>query len=278
MRNVIPKNFFYIRSTANLFILFAAIIALTFTAFGKSAKSASTLSSPVTINAKDDGYRGIWYMNQPSGDEYVYKYSGGLGTYCAKHKPFAVYCDKVQKTFFCYGGTAKDSNKKLLHIVSYYDHQTGQAARPTILLDKKTSDAHDNPVISVDDKGHIWIFSTSHGTSRPSYIHKSKKPYDTDEFELVHATKVEKGKEVPITNFSYMQVWHLSQKGFACFFTRYNYPADRTICFMRSPDGVKWSEWLRLAAIHKGHYQISGVSKNKAGTAFNYHPEKKGLN
>ncbi len=35
---------------------------------------------------KDDGYRGIWYMNQPSGDEYAFKYSGGLGTYCAKHQ------------------------------------------------------------------------------------------------------------------------------------------------------------------------------------------------
>ncbi len=58
----------------------------------------------ITINDKDSGYRGIWYMNQPSGDEYVYKYSGGLGTYCAKHKPFAVYCPQVDKTFFCYGG------------------------------------------------------------------------------------------------------------------------------------------------------------------------------
>ncbi|MEO1972630.1 MAG: hypothetical protein ABGX07_13795, partial [Pirellulaceae bacterium] len=49
---------------------------------------------PVTLNTKADGYRGIWYMNQPSNDEYVYKYSGGLGTYCAKHKPFAIYCEQ----------------------------------------------------------------------------------------------------------------------------------------------------------------------------------------
>ena len=27
----------------------------------------------LTLNRKDDGYRGIWYYNQPSGDEYVYK-------------------------------------------------------------------------------------------------------------------------------------------------------------------------------------------------------------
>jgi len=275
IKSLFDNNF---RSTANLLILFAAIIASTSTAYGKPAKTKSTFSSSITINAKDDGYRGIWYMNQPSGDEYVYKYSGGLGTYCAKHKPFAVYCDKVKKTFFCYGGATRDSNRRLLHMVSYYDHQMGMVPRPTILLDKKTGDAHDNPVISVDDKGHIWIFSTSHGTSRPSYIHKSKKPYDTDEFELVNATKVEKGTDVPMTNFSYMQAWHIPQKGFACFFTRYNYPADRTICFMRSQDGVKWSEWLRLAAIQKGHYQISAAGKNKTGTAFNYHPAPEGLN
>jgi putative BNR repeat neuraminidase len=232
----------------------------------------------VTLNQKDTGYRGIWYMNQPSGDEYVYKYSGGLGTYCAKHKPFAVYCAKAHKTFFCYGGTNKDSNRKLVHMVSYFDHATGKVPRPTVLLDKKTSDAHDNPVIAVDAKGYIWIFSTSHGTSRPSYIHKSKLPYDINEFELIPATKIQDGKEVPITNFSYMQSWYLPDKGFICFFTRYNYPADRTSCFMTSSDGVKWSQWQRLAAIGKGHYQISACKGDKAGTAFNYHPDPKGLN
>ena len=232
----------------------------------------------LTINTKDTGYRGIWYMNQPSGDEYVYKYSGGLGTYCAKHKPFAVYCEKVDKTFFCYGGTTTDSNRKLIHMVSYFDHKTKTVPRPTILLDKKTSDAHDNPVISVDDEGYIWIFSTSHGTSRPSYIHRSVRPYDVDEFKLVNVTKIQDGQEAPMTNFSYMQPWHLEGKGFAAFFTRYNYPAARTICFMTSPDGVKWSKWQRLAAIDQGHYQISAAGKTKAGSAFNFHPAGKGLN
>jgi hypothetical protein len=241
-------------------------------------RNAEASSQTLTLNAKDTGYRGIWYMNQPSGDEYVYKYSGGLGTYCAKHKPFAVYCDKVKKTFFCYGGTTADSNRKLLHMVSYYDHVTKTVPRPTILLDKNTSDAHDNPVISMDDKGCIWIFSTSHGTSRPSYIHKSTKPYDVNEFELVGATKTEDSQEVPMTNFSYMQPWYLEGRGVVCFFTRYNYPVDRTICFMSSRDGLKWSEWLRLAAIDKGHYQISAAGKGKAGTAFNFHPQGKGLN
>ena len=43
-----------------------------------------------SIGALVDGYRGIWYMNQPTKDEYAYKYSGGLGTYTANHVPMAV--------------------------------------------------------------------------------------------------------------------------------------------------------------------------------------------
>ena len=262
----------FCRFGLRLRILLVGLVVFVSTTCGKSARDA------ITINARDTGYRGIWYMNQPSNDEYVYKYSGGLGTYCAKHKPFAVYCRKVDKTFFCYGGTTTDSNRRLLHMVSYYDHKTKMVPRPTILLDKKTGDAHDNPVISVDAKGYIWIFSTSHGTSRPSYIHKSTKPYDISEFALLPVTKVEQGKEVPMTNFSYMQAWYIEDKGFICFFTRYNYPADRTICFMTSPDGLAWSKWTRLAAIQKGHYQISAINKTRAGTAFNFHPKDKGLN
>ena len=232
----------------------------------------------VTLNQQADGYHGIWYMNQPSGDEYVYKYSGGLGTYCAKHKPFAIYSPQANKTFFCYGGATKDDNRKLLHMVSYFDHGTKMVPRPTILLDKHTNDAHDNPVISMDDDGHIWIFSTSHGTSRPSYIHRSVRPYEIDEFELVNAVQQTSPTPKPIDNFSYMQVWHQPQAGFLAFFTRYNYPAQRTICFMHSSDGVQWSRWQRLAAIDQGHYQVSGVCKAKAGSMFNYHPQGKGLN
>ena len=216
-------------------------------------------------------------MNQPSNDEYVYKYSGGLGTYCAKHKPFAIYCEAVNKTFFCYGGTTRDSNRKLLHMVSFFDHDTKTVPRPTILLDKKTNDAHDNPVISVDGEGHIWIFSTSHGRARPSYIHRSVRPYEIDRFESVRATRQDGDKREPITNFSYMQVWHES-RGFLAFFTRYGDPAKRTILFMTSKDGVNWGQWQQLAAIDEGHYQVSAIGKSESGTMFNYHPRGKGLN
>lgn len=217
-------------------------------------------------------------MNQPSNDQYVYKYSGGLGTYCAKHRPFAIYCKQVHKTFFCYGGAKKNDNRKLLHMVSCFDHATKTCPRPTILLDKKTGDAHDNPVISVDADGHLWIFSTSHGRARPSYIHRSVKPFDIEEFELIPATQMVDGTQTPITNFSYMQIWNAPQRGFSAFFTRYGDPAKRTIGFMSSVDGVSWSQWQRLAAIDEGHYQVSGAGRSKLGSMFNYHPTGKGLN
>ncbi|HUT35562.1 MAG TPA: BNR-4 repeat-containing protein [Planctomycetota bacterium] len=213
---------------------------------------------------KDDGYRGIWYYNQPSKDEYVYKYSGGLGTYCAKHIPFCVYAPAVNKTFFVYGGTSK-GKRNLLEMVSFYDHATGTVPRPRILHDKQTDDAHDNPVLSIDGEGHLWVFCSAHGTSRPSFIYKSVKPYDITAFELVWKT-----------NFSYPQPWWIEGKGFLFLHTLYR--GGRMLHWSASPDGRTWSPPQRLAGIAQGHYQVSWPHKGKVGTAFNYHPPKLGLN
>lgn len=216
-------------------------------------------------NRKADGYRGIWYFIGRSNDEYVYKYSGGLGTYCANHIPMAWYAPAVDKTFFVYGGTTPDANNRLLHMVSYYDHKTGMVPKPTILLDKKTDDAHDNPVINLDEKGHLWIFSSSHGTGRPSYISRSAKPYDIDSFELVWTG-----------NFSYPQPWYFPGKGFLFIHVFYGV-GGRSIQMMRSPDGVNWGERRLLSYIDEGHYEVSRPFGNKIGIAFNYHPKGLGL-
>jgi len=216
--------------------------------------------------AKAAGYRGIWYSNQRLKNEYVWKYSGGLGTYCAKHIPHSVYAKEANKTFFVYGGTGTVNGKRtLLEMVSCYDHNTGMVPRPTILIDKKTTDAHDNPVISIDSKGHIWVFASSHGTARPSYIFKSRKPYDVDVFD-----------QVVESNFSYTQPWYLD--GFGFFFVHTRYKGGRCLYWMTSPDGVNWSDGQMLAKIAQGHYQVSWPWKGKVGTAFNYHPAKGGLN
>lgn len=243
---------------------FSLVFAVGLLLHGQGIAGGAELFSDRDPLPTADGYRGIWYSNQPQNDQYVYKYSGGLGTYCAKHRPFAVYAQQVNKTFFCYGGTT-GKNRTLLHMVSYYDHTTGTVPRPRILLDKKTTDAHDNPVISLDDKGHIWIFSSSHGTARPSFIHRSKRPYDVDAFEYVKTT-----------NFSYPQPYYVPGHGF--LFLHTSYGGGRRLFQTSSRDGRAWSEPEMLAHVELGHYQISARCGKKIATAFNFHPQPQGLN
>jgi len=97
-----------------------------------------------------------------------------------------------------------------------------------------------NPVIAADDEGFLWIFSTSHGTSRPSYIHRSKKPYNIDEFEKIPATKVENGREgVPMTHFSYMQPWFLPGRGFVA-------PGGEVVVWTSHDQGATWEKVRQL--------------------------------
>lgn len=229
------------------------------------AADADTSRTTVPVQLpRADGYQGIWYANQPQKDKYRYKYSGGFATYPQQHIPIAYYSPEANKTFFCYGGTTP-GKRELLHMVSYFDHATGTVPRPTILLNKKTDDAHDNPTLMLDDAGHIWVFSPSHGTSRPTFLHRSSKPLDVSSFE-----------EVSIRNFSYPQVWFVPTQGFLFLHTRYE--NARSLYWMTSLDGREWSEGRLLSRMGEGHYQISCRSGGRVGTAFNYHPIPGGLN
>lgn len=218
----------------------------------------------------ESGYHGIWYQNQPTKDEFRYKYSGGMATYPQQHVPIAVYAPAVHKTFFVYGGATRAGKRSLLHMISYFDHARGTVPRPRVLLDKNTTDAHDNPTLQIDDRGHLWIFSSAHGTGRPSYIHRSRRPYSIDSFELI--TK---------TNFSYTQPWFVPGQGFLFLHTRYhNRPGEaiRRLHWMSSADGRAWSEPQLLAGIGQGDYQVSWRRGSRVGTAFDYHPAPLGLN
>lgn len=237
-----------------------------------AAPTASTPAEPGPWPVMEDtGYRGIWYANQGTDDRYVYKYSGGLGTYCAKHIPHAIHAPAVNKTFFVYGGS-QPTKRQLLETISYYDHETGQVPRPVVLLNKETDDAHDNPVLAMDDEGRLWVFASSHGTGRPSYIFRSTRPHDIGEWELVLET-----------NFSYPQPWHVEDKGFLFLHTYYK--NGRGLNWWTSASGEEWHERQLLAHIEHGHYQVSWPGPGKVGTAFNYHPlafqgneERAGLN
>ena len=221
--------------------------------------SALALCAAAQPLPRDEGYRGIWYYNEPSNDQYRYKYSGGFATYPQQQGPIAHYSRQANKTFFVYGGTVK-GKQELLHMVSYYDHATGRVPRPVILLNKKTDDAHDNPVMTIDAEGHLWIFSNAHGTARPAFIHRSKKPFSIDEFELVLTT-----------NFSYGHAWFLPGAGFFFPHTRYM-DKGRSLFWMASGDGRQWSEPQLLTRMAQGHYQITCQEGRRVATAFNHHP------
>jgi hypothetical protein len=205
-----------------------------------------------------DGYRGIWFtLGQFS--EYGDKYSGGLGTYTANHIPLAIYAPEVDKTFFVYGGTIK-GQRHLLIMASEYDHATHQVPRPTLVLDKQgVNDPHDNPALSIDEAGHIWVFVSGRGNSRPGWKFRSTQPYSVAEFEFIRQDVM-----------TYPQPWHVPGFGFFNLFTKYT--AGRELYWETSTNGVNWSAHQKLAGIG-GHYQVSNVSSNNLiASFFNRHP------
>jgi hypothetical protein len=168
-----------------LFLLF-------YNAFGLSAQ-----------NQRAERYKGIWFtLGQFSafGD----KYSGGLGTYTSSHIPMAIYSKESDKTFFVYGGTTRKDEKHLLIMLSYFDHKKKGVPQPVIVYDKKdVNDPHDNPSLSIDQDGYIWVFISGRNTSRPGVIFKSSKPYSIEKM-----TKLSGGE------MTYPQPWFIKDKGF----------------------------------------------------------------
>jgi len=216
-------------------------------------------------NTKTDGYRGIWFeLNQKFA--YGDKYSGGLGTYTAKHCPLAIYCAQVDKTFFVFGGTKDQDERYLLCMIGAYDHQSGTVCRPTVVHDKQgVNDPHDNPSLLIDPEGHIWVFVSGRGRSRPGFKYRSKRPYDINAF--VQITEEE---------MTYPQPWLINDKGLLHLFTKYT--GVRELYFETSADGLQWTADRKLAGIREkghargGHYQVSNASGNKLATFFNRHP------
>lgn len=231
-------------------------------------------------NQKIDGYKGIWFtLGQFS--EYGDKYSGGLGTYTAKHIPMAIYAPEVKKTFFVYGGIAegrksnadrpehsrKDYGNYLLCMAGCYDHKTKKVTRPTVVYDKRgVFDPHDNPSIAMDADGYVWVFVSGRNIARPGFIYRSSVPYSVDSFEQVAEDEM-----------TYPQPKYVEGQGFLHLFTKYT--GVRLLYFNTSPDGIRWSEHQMLAAIKRegdkksGHYQISGQAGNKIAFFFNWHPD-----
>jgi hypothetical protein len=208
---------------------------------------------------KVSGYRGIWFTLGQFDSKYGDKYSGGLGTYTAKHVPLAVYAAQANKTFFVYGGTTKAEERHLLAMVSYYDHERGVVPRPTVVHDKETvDDPHDNPSIALDEHGHVWVFVSGRGRARPGFKYRSVEPFSIDTFERISEEE-----------FTYPQPWWVEGQGFLHLFTKYT--GVRELYLNTSPDGREWTPARKLAGMG-GHYQTSCRRGNTVITAFNMHP------
>lgn len=218
-----------------------------------------------TFRDKVDGYRGIWFTLGQMTSSYGDKYSGGLA-FCFSHTliPMAVYAPQVEKTFFVYGGTTGPEDRYLLAMAAYYDHRLHRVPRPTIVRDQRgVDDPHDNPSLTIDDAGHVWIFLAGRGRRRPGQIFRSREPYSVEAFD-----------EIASREQTYSQIWHVPGQGFFHLLTLYT--RGRELYWETSLDGRDWSqnpaEELNKLAGFAGHYQVSRRDGNKIGTAFNYHP------
>ena len=243
---------------------------------------SSSVSAQQSIR-RVDGYKGIWftlgqYYGKGSGAKpysdrsrkplfpYGDKYSGGLGTYTAKHVPLAIYAEEVNKTFFVYGGTTGPDDRYLLCMASYFDHKTGNVPRPVVVHDKNgVNDPHDNPSLAIDNEGYLWVFVSGRARARPGFKYRSTKPYSIDGFD-----------RISVEELTYPQPHYVPGEGFLLLFTKYT--GIRELYWERSDDGSDWTADEKLAAIREpghsrgGHYQTSGRHGDRVGTFFNRHP------
>lgn len=224
-----------------------------------------SMAQEMLNNKKINGYRGIWFtLGQFS--EYGDKYSGGLGTYTAKHIPLSIYASKVKKTFFVYGGTTGKDDRNLLCMIGSYDHQTKKVSKPTVVHDKQpVNDPHDNPSLAMDDEGYLWVFVSGRAWVRPGFKYRSKEPYSIEAFDLITEEEM-----------TYPQPKYIPGKGFLNLFTKYT--GLRELYFETSTDGVNWTEDKKLVGMRRasdengGHYQISGQYGEKVVFFCNWHP------
>jgi len=143
-------------------------------------------------------------------------YSGPMATYCAWHRPIAIYVPSKDKTFFVFG------NPKNYPTISYYDHAHNSFAAPVVLDTNPNNDAHRNPTILIDQSGSIYVFYGAHG--HPTRVVKSASPFDI--------TKWVPAADIPERN-TYPQPWQLKEGEIFV-----SYRASPGWCFRKSVDGV----------------------------------------
>lgn len=176
-------------------------------------------------------FTGVWYCcgtaNVLPGHSHVY--SGPMATYCMWHRPMAVHCPQVRKTFFVYGNAANAP------AISLYDHARGICAPPVVLGRNSDGDAHRNPTLLVDAEGYLQVFFGAH--SDPTTVVRSAAPYS------IAAWTSRAPLEDPRT--SYPQPWEVRPGE---IFVSYRHTPPGW-CFRRSRDGgASWEPRQTLVA------------------------------
>jgi len=172
--------------------------------------------------------QGVWYAcgtaNAYPGKKYVY--SGPMATYCAWHRPIAVYAPAVRKTFFVFG------NPDNAPAISDYDHRAKRFAPPVVLGTNPDMDAHRNPTLLIDEAGFLYVFYGAHG--HPTRVVKSRSPYDVSGWSEAAA--------IDDPGTSYPQPWQLCEREIFVSFRQ-----SPGWCFRKSTDGASsWEPTVNL--------------------------------
>ena len=223
----------------------AAVGALCATGVTHNQAQAADQSQTAIIEpADDEPSQGVWYtpgqfkgyargITDVPPEKYacVYPgkptvYSGPMATYCAWHRPMAIYAPEVNKTFFVFG------NPKNSPAIGCYDHGRKTFAAPVLLGTNPDGDAHRNPTILIDGKGIITVFFGAH--FHPTRVVKSTRAYDISEWTAAAAIG-------PKT--SYPQPWQLAPGE---IFVSYR-SSPPAWCYRKSTDGAEsWSPEIQL--------------------------------
>ena len=240
------------------------------------------------------GFQGIWYEIAGGGGDYPNKYGGGLATYPQQIAPLAIYSAEANKTFFTFSYDLDPGpGHNIGHALSYYDHATGMVARPQVWVDKGTGDAHDAPVLSMDNDGYLYLFSMNHGEARRAYIRKSSSPYDISAYsgDLLTPTSADdmavfgNPSDNPTMTgdprFSYGSAWYVpnaqEDEKFLLLHTRY-ISGQRDLFTTSSADADIWTTRKTLSQIESGQYQTSWIKPDgeTVGTIFKRPPHRAG--
>jgi hypothetical protein len=257
------------------FALLAGVSATLGFAAEKTTKTKAPSKPDDLVAQVGDGYRGIWYMNQPLKSEHATNTAAASpptrsGTCRSRFPRRGAEKDVLRLRRL--GGQYLRSKDELQHLVSYYDHATGTVPRPVRIVQKRTEDAHDNPTLSIDADGHLYVFSSAHGTSPPVLPPQIEAPYDITEWELIVTELLLHPAVVPAGVAALPLPPHALREGRA--HTQLEDLAD----------GRTWTAPQLFAHIEMGDYQLSARqgSTDRVAIAFDLHPnqgrEGKGLN